>query len=61
MSKLCTDPQMEFLILKEISISNAEKRPMKLSPENEQHLQECERCRRMLPEWVEKVATWKNP
>jgi hypothetical protein len=43
----CIDPQMEFFLLKEISISNVEKRALELSPQLERHLQECDRCRKL--------------
>ena len=61
MAEKCTNPQMEFLLLKEVAISNAEKRSVRLSPELERHLAECPRCRAMLPEWAERLAAWKQP
>jgi hypothetical protein len=51
---------MEFVLLKEVVKSNAEKRALRLSPQLEQHLQECDSCRSCLPEWVEKMAAWEE-
>ena len=49
---------MEFLLLKEISLSSAEHRTVKLSTQLERHMQECDRCRELFPEWVNKMAAW---
>ena len=57
----CLNPEMEFVLLKEVAFANAEKRWPKLAPELEQHLRECERCRSVFPEWVERLATWDQP
>jgi len=61
MAQNCTDPQMEFALLKEVAKSNAAERAPELSPELEQHLQQCDKCRQMLPEWIEKMAAWDRP
>lgn len=60
MDKKCTEPKMEFLLLTEISLSNAEGRAMDLTGELARHLEECDKCRACLPEWVKKVASWEN-
>ena len=51
---------MEFVLLTEVVISINEKRALRLSSEMERHLQECDRCRKCLPEWVEKIVAWKE-
>lgn len=60
MDKKCTDPKMEFSLLKEISISNEEDRALNLRPELERHLEERDRCRNSLPEWLKKMASWNR-
>jgi hypothetical protein len=51
---------MELVLLKEVVKSSVEKRGLRLSPQMERHLQECERCEKCFPEWFEKMAAWER-
>ena len=57
----CANPEIEFTLLKEVALANAEKRTPKLSLELERHLQDCERCRKNFPDWVERLRAWNEP
>ena len=54
----CTEPQMEFQLLKEAALSDAEKRPPHLSEELVRHMEACESCGRMLTEVLDRLAAW---
>lgn len=58
MAHHCTNPDLEFLLLKEVATSHAQTRQPQLSIEMTQHLAECGSCRSMFPEWLLRLATW---
>jgi hypothetical protein len=60
MKKRCTDPKMEFSLVKEISLANAQGRALNLSGELERHLEECDSCRNSFPEWLKKMKDWNK-
>src|SRR5438874_10676521 len=52
--KKCTNPETNGKIALEITFNIAQRKGVQLSPEQCQHLVECERCNQMLPLWFKK-------
>jgi hypothetical protein len=52
--KKCTDPQISGKIALEIAFNVAQRKDIHLTPEQSQHLVQCERCNQLLPLWFKK-------
>ena len=56
----CIDPQLEFLIIRELAATVMQGRDVEISPESRRHLEECGKCRDFFPLWVEKSKAAYN-